>query len=316
MASILPFFMSIVVDLQFGVVCLAWLAWAFVSARLLRGPRAGDPLASIFLVAARVYVRLVHRLRVEGREHIPPARRVDGSRRPVGPLIVVCNHTAGIDPVLVQSACDFEIRWMMAEDMMTPALKPLWDWAGLIGVDRTNPRGDVGALREALSHLSAGGVLGIFPEGAIARGGRHEGRRHGGKRHIGKRHEGRSHEATKGKGREHEATEDEGGAGDVANVGVPLLPFAPGVGLLVHKSRAPVLQVVISGTPRAQTAWGSLLRFSRSRVRFLPLVDFASGPHERSKAGEIVDFLRERAMGELGREGTGVLLKNEMGLAS
>ncbi|HPO94249.1 MAG TPA: lysophospholipid acyltransferase family protein, partial [Phycisphaerales bacterium] len=122
----------------------------------------------------RVYARAVHGLRVEGREHIPGSRCADGSSRregEVGPLIVVCNHTAGIDPVLVQCACPFEVRWMMGADMMHPLLKDLWAWVGIIGVDRASQRGDAGALREGLRHLEEGGVLGIFPQGRIEHAG-------------------------------------------------------------------------------------------------------------------------------------------------
>lgn len=213
-----------------------WLLWALAAARLTNNSaRPGDPRAGLFLAALRVYVRLVHRLRVRGGEHIPrPAS--DGQ---VGPLIVVANHTAGVDPLLVMAACPFEISWMMGEDMMTGALGFLWKWGGIIGVDRKNPRGDATALRRALAVLEDGGVVGIFPEGHIAPRGE-------------------------------------------------VLPFAPGVGLLVARSGAPVLQAVIEGTPAADSVWGSLFTPSRSRVTFLPLERF------EGKAAEAVAKLEDR----------------------
>jgi 1-acyl-sn-glycerol-3-phosphate acyltransferase len=51
-----------------------------------------------------------------------------------------------------------------------------------------------------------------------------------------------------------------------------LRPFFPGVGLIIARSGAPVLPVWISGTPRTDTAWDSLLRTSRTRVVFGPLI--------------------------------------------
>lgn len=204
-----------------------WLAiaagvWVLVIAAsrvlLTTGPRRGDIDAGLFFWVAVLYARLLHRLRVEGREHIPRT----------GPLIVVANHTGGVDPILIQVAVPRrEIRWMMARDMMIPRLRGLWEWMRVIPVVRSGASGDSGAAREALRHLKDGGVLGVFPEGAIER-----------------------------------------------PPGI-LRPFAPGVGLLAARSGAPVLPVVITGTPAASSAWGSLFRPSRSRIRILPPVCYA-----------------------------------------
>ncbi|MEZ6318331.1 MAG: lysophospholipid acyltransferase family protein [Phycisphaerales bacterium] len=106
------------------------------------------------------YVRVLHRLKVRGREHIPPARDA-------GPLIVVANHTAGVDPILVSAACPFQIRWIMAEDMRLPWLGWFWRWQSVIFVSRSGR--DRGSVRTALEHLNKGGVIGIFPEGGLER---------------------------------------------------------------------------------------------------------------------------------------------------
>ncbi len=169
----------------------------------------------------QIHARVVHRLRLEGLEHIP---RVPEP----GPLVVVANHTAGVDPLLVQSACPFFIRWLMAEDMRLPALEWFWGWTGVIAVDRAGR--EVAAAREAIRHLRAGGVIGIFPEGNLERPDRH------------------------------------------------ILPFLPGVGLIIAKSGARVLPVVIDGTPQVDPAWSSLWRTGRARVRFLAPIDYASSP--------------------------------------
>jgi 1-acyl-sn-glycerol-3-phosphate acyltransferase len=141
-----------------GATC--WLLFALACRRLLRNPRATLD-AGLFLLLASLYVRLVHRRRVLGREHVP-AR---------GPLLVVSNHTAGIDPILIQSCVHFEVRWMMALDMQVPLLEPFWRWTGVIGVkrDASGAPSDATGVREALAHLKHAGVLGIFPEGGIER---------------------------------------------------------------------------------------------------------------------------------------------------
>jgi 1-acyl-sn-glycerol-3-phosphate acyltransferase len=197
---------------------LAWLAWAaFAHLLLRRSPRVGDPVSGLALLLARLYVRVVHRLRVQGGEHVPRSRDA-------GPLLVVANHASGVDPILVQSACPFFVRWLMAEDMRAEGLDSVWRWAEVIFVDRREGR-SVG-LRDAIQHVRSGGVVGIFPEGRIA---------------------------------------DEPGR---------LLPFEPGVGLLIARSGADVLPVLIEGAPRIESAWAALWTPSRSRIRFLPVVSF------------------------------------------
>ncbi len=194
-----------------GMVVWAWACRAL--ARL--GP---EPDLALALLANRLYCRVVHRLRVEGSGHIPT--------RP-GALVVVANHTAGIDPLLIQAACPFVVRWMMARDMMHPRLGAFWRWLGVIPVDRSGR--DTTSARAAIAHLRAGGVLGVFPEGGIERPPRR------------------------------------------------LRPFLAGVGLIVARTGAPVLPIIIDDTPVADPAWASLARPSRSTIRVLPIVHFDRG---------------------------------------
>lgn len=139
------------------ILGVAWLAWCRLASRALDNER-GDPKLGLALALNRVYCRLVHRVEVRGREHVPGEP---------GPLIVVSNHTAGIDPLLIQSACPFEIRWMMAIDMMKGGLDEFWAWVGVIPVDRFGR--DTRSARAAISHVRGGGVLGVFPEGRLER---------------------------------------------------------------------------------------------------------------------------------------------------
>jgi 1-acyl-sn-glycerol-3-phosphate acyltransferase len=229
---------------------LLWLLWALIAYVLTRNPR-NEPVAGLTLAFLRFYALWFHRLSIRGGEHIPR------SLHP-GPLIVVCNHTAGVDPVLVQGAVRFEIRWMMARDMMPAFLAGLWKFTGVIPVNRAGA--DMTAARQALRYLAHGdpdntqghpGVIGIFPEGGIERPAR------------------------------------------------TVLPFQPGVGLLIHKSKAPVLQVIIDGTPQTPTAWGSLFQRSTRVVslRFLPIKHYRDSG---LSAAAIADDLRARLITETG----------------
>lgn len=196
----------------------------------------------------RTYTRLWHRLDAYGMDSIPDlGLRSDASGRPIAgqrPVIVIANHTAGIDPLLIQASIDFEPRWMMAADMRARMLEPLWQYARIIFVDRT--KRDSASLREALRHLKAGGVLGVFIEGHIAKPPRH------------------------------------------------LLPFKEGAGLLIRKSGALVVPVVVDGTPQAETAWGSIFRRSHSKVHVLEPVDYTVDGLAELSASEITADLRER----------------------
>lgn len=203
-------------------VILVLVAWAFVARVLVRAPIRDDVNAGVFFALGRAYVRIVHGLRVEGKAAIPSVGA--GGRAP-GPLIVIANHTAGLDPVIIQAAVPFHIRWIMAEDMRLGQLEWMWQWLRVIFVSRTS-RDSMGT-REAIRHLQSGGVIGIFPEGGLER------------------------------------------------PSFEILPFQAGVGLLIKRSGARVLPVVVDGTPQVDPAWASLWKPSRSRVRFKPTLDYS-----------------------------------------
>lgn len=146
-----------------ALIIAGWLALVLVGRLigwwLALGP-GGEPFTGFLWQVFRVYCRLVHRVRVEGRMHVPDTNEPGG-------LIVVANHTGPVDPLLIQAACPFEIRWMMAREMMVPRLDWLWKRHRIIAVGRDGR--DLTAAREAIRHVRQGGVLGIFPEGGIVR---------------------------------------------------------------------------------------------------------------------------------------------------
>lgn len=220
------------------IILLATLGLAALAGVLIGlariSPRSGSPGAGALWLAARSYARLVHRVHVEGRENIP------SDRRP-GPLILVSNHTAGIDPILLQAACRFEIRWIMAEDMRVPALEPLWWWMRIIFVDRRMRRSP--GVRKAMAHLGDRGVIGVFPEAYIERPAKQ------------------------------------------------VLPFMPGVGVFATRAGAKILPVIIEDTPQAEHAWGSFWRRSRTRIRFMPVMD---PPEKDEDPRELAKRLREK----------------------
>lgn len=215
----------------------AWIAlvllirWLIVP-WLARGPE-GDPVVGLLWRILRLYARLLHRVAHHGMEDLRDQIQS-------GPLIVVSNHTGSVDPLLIQAGCRFNIRWMMASEMMSPQLDWLWRRQKLIPVDRDGR--DVASARQALRHLEAGGTVGIFPEGRIVQPPRQ------------------------------------------------IRPFHLGVGLIVARSKAPVLLVWVSGTPETSSLIDSLITPSRARIEFLELIDFRG-----ERDGHIItQTLRER----------------------
>ena len=215
------------------LVLVVLVAAGFFARAVVDNPR-DDPNIGFLAMVVRVYLRLVHRVRYEGLENIPEGRSP-------GRLVVVCNHTAGIDPMLVHAVVPFDIRWMMASDMRVPVLEPFWKWMRLIDVDRFHS--DARSALEALRAIRRGEVLGIFPEGGLERPPRR------------------------------------------------LLPFMPGVGMLVKKTGARVLPVVIDGTPQVDPAFASLWHTSRAHVRFMPVIDYS---HSGMGSEEIAHDLQRR----------------------
>jgi 1-acyl-sn-glycerol-3-phosphate acyltransferase len=86
---------------------------------------------------------------------------------PDGPVILACNHTAGVDPLLIQAALPRLVVWMMAREYYDLRLfRTLFKALEAIPVDRDGR--DMTATRAALRTLKEGRVLGIFPEGRIS----------------------------------------------------------------------------------------------------------------------------------------------------
>jgi len=85
-----------------------------------------------------------------------------------GGAILVCNHTSSLDPILLQAAVPRVITWMMAREYnnvfgvqwFLNAIEPIL-------VERSGR--DMAATRAALRALKDGKILGLFPEGKIAK---------------------------------------------------------------------------------------------------------------------------------------------------
>jgi 1-acyl-sn-glycerol-3-phosphate acyltransferase len=104
-------------------------------------------------------MRFWFRMRVEGAHQLPAE----------GPVILAANHRSNIDPVLVASAVRRPVTFMAKSELFVGPL----GW--LLRLIRQFPvhRGSIDreALRQSSEVVSAGGVLGLFPEGRRGDGG-------------------------------------------------------------------------------------------------------------------------------------------------
>lgn len=105
-------------------------------------------------------VRVVYRLEVRGQEHVPP----------VGPLVIAANHDSVLDPFVLATAISRPTRYLGKAELWRVPLLRLWlDNVEAIPVERG--RSDALAIESAVAALRAGEVVGIFPEGGVAREG-------------------------------------------------------------------------------------------------------------------------------------------------
>ena len=114
-------------------------------------------LARFFIrLIGRAFMPILFRLDISGLESFPKK----------GPLLIVGNHTAAMEAVMLNIYSPRPIEMLSAAD--TPAEKVTEIVADLYGVIPLH-RGsyDRAAMRKALDVLQQGGFIGLFPEGGI-----------------------------------------------------------------------------------------------------------------------------------------------------
>src|SRR5271155_1167857 len=94
-----------------------------------------------------------HRIRIEGRENVPP-----------GGCLIVSNHVSFMDPTTVGWAVAREIYYLGRKSLFKP---PFWNWflpiCNVLPIDRDGR--DVSGLRRIIKMLKEGHAVLLFPEG-------------------------------------------------------------------------------------------------------------------------------------------------------
>jgi 1-acyl-sn-glycerol-3-phosphate acyltransferase len=250
------------------IAAAVWLLATFMGNLAHREPSRHDFAGKLGVVGLRLYSRFFHRTRFDGLMHL---READKHRKAGRPIILIANHVGGVDALLIQGACPFFIRWIMADDMRLPWVEPILRVGHVLFVGLGGR--DLSGLRSSLEHLKAGwsdeageaamlqgrahvparanspaptGVIGLFPEGRIAR-----------------------------------------------KPGV-ISPFQPGAGLIISRSGALVLPVTVQDIPLYDYAYWSLITPSRARITFHEPVDYFAAGAAPIKPANIVADLESR----------------------
>jgi len=98
-------------------------------------------------------------IRVEGAERVPEQ----------GPVVLCANHISWWDPVIVAITTRRPVHFMAKTELFRyPLFGSLLRMIHAFPVDRGKP--DLSAIRDSISVLKSGNVLGVFPEGTRQRG--------------------------------------------------------------------------------------------------------------------------------------------------
>jgi 1-acyl-sn-glycerol-3-phosphate acyltransferase len=105
----------------------------------------------------RLFCLVWHRLKVVNLHHIPSN----------GPMILASNHTAGIDPLIMQVPIQKLIKWIMFRNYRFRLIEPFWKQMDPITLDLNGS--DIGQIRAILKALKKDCAVGLFPEGRLQR---------------------------------------------------------------------------------------------------------------------------------------------------
>jgi acyl-[acyl-carrier-protein]-phospholipid O-acyltransferase / long-chain-fatty-acid--[acyl-carrier-protein] ligase len=125
------------------------------------GPAAIRGLRWLVWKAASLLTRWIYRIRVEGRENLPPA----------GGALLVSNHLSLADAFIIGAASGRYVRFLMDERTYRRRfLGSLARWVGVIPISsEQRPRDLVRSLRTAADAILQGDLVCIFAEGQVTR---------------------------------------------------------------------------------------------------------------------------------------------------
>ena len=82
--------------------------------------------------------------------------------------VIVCNHSSGVDPLVIQLCTDRVVHWMVAREYYRNAARCSYAFQATCTSIRVNRAGvDTAATKLAIRLAQQGGLVGLFPEGRV-----------------------------------------------------------------------------------------------------------------------------------------------------
>jgi len=109
-------------------------------------------------------IRRLYKIRFQGLENLPRE----------GGALLICNHTAYADALILQAATQRPVRFIMSRDVFKTWkwAKPVFKLTDCIPIHTSDgPRALARSLREARKTMEAGAIVAIFPEGELTKNG-------------------------------------------------------------------------------------------------------------------------------------------------
>ncbi|MBN2163514.1 MAG: MFS transporter [Pontiellaceae bacterium] len=109
-------------------------------------------------------VKRLYKVRFSGTENLPRE----------GGALLICNHTAYADALLLQAATSRPVRFVMSRDVFKTWkwAKPIFTLTDCIPIHTSDgPRALANSLKEARQAMEDGAIVAVFPEGKLTRNG-------------------------------------------------------------------------------------------------------------------------------------------------
>lgn len=143
---------SLVAAVALLAISLGLLGWALVAWRRTRFTLSQAILCLINYLIARI----LWRTEVSGPFPVDPH---EGA-------VIVCNHSSGVDPLVIQLCTDRVVHWMVAREYyQMPVMRYAFRSVAAIPVNRGGI--DTAATKLAIRLAQQGGLVGLFPEGRV-----------------------------------------------------------------------------------------------------------------------------------------------------
>lgn len=156
-----------------GIAVQRWLGWSIPQVFLALAIANTLVALWIFTIVPEFFMRFVswllvrtlYRLRLHGIEkHVPDE----------GPALLVCNHVSYMDALILAASIPRPVRFVMYYKIFNiPVMRWIFRTARAIPIAgaRENPELMQRAFDEIDAALAEGGIVGIFPEGALTKDG-------------------------------------------------------------------------------------------------------------------------------------------------